>query len=158
MRIQGLPESHTDLEVAMRQLMKDLIPDISTHHVEIDRIHHALTAPWSNGLPRDVIVKPHHYRIKEKKMMFAARNRQDMSLFGEPIQLFTDLAPSMVPKSRNFRPLLQQLMNRQIKYRWAFPFKLWGLGQTAFAVYCNFISISSSLHPVDRLQGPCFCF
>lgn len=43
--IRGLPESHTDLEGAMRELIKDLIPDINTHQMKIDRIHHALTAP-----------------------------------------------------------------------------------------------------------------
>lgn len=56
--------------------------------------------------------------------MFATRNKQDLSLFRDPIQLFTDRRPSTVQKHRNLRPLLQQLMNRQIKYRWAFPFKL----------------------------------
>lgn len=55
--------------------------------------------------------------------MLAARNRPDLSLFGTPIQLFTDLTPSTVQKRRTIKPLLQQLMNRQIKYSWAFPFK-----------------------------------
>lgn len=54
-------------------------------------------APRSDGLPRDIIVKPHYYRIKEK-MMMAARNRQDLQLNGAPIHLFTDLAPSTVQK------------------------------------------------------------
>lgn len=107
----------------MRELMKELIPDISVHHMEIDRIHRALTAPRMDGLPRDIIAKPHFYRIKEK-MMFVARNKPDLSLFGAPIQLFTDLAPSTVQKRRTLRPLLQQLQNKQIKYRWSFPFKL----------------------------------
>lgn len=77
---------HTDLEGAMRELTLDLIPDINAHHMEIDRIHRALAAPRTDGLPRDVIVKLHYYRIKEK-LMFAARNRQDL-LFGSPIQSF----------------------------------------------------------------------
>lgn len=81
---------HTDLEDAMRELMKELIPDIDSHQMEIDRIHRALTAPRTDGLPRDIIVKLHYYCIKEK-LMFAARNRQDLSLFGAPIQLFTHL-------------------------------------------------------------------
>lgn len=120
-RLRSLPENHTDLEEAMRELMKELIPDITVRHMEINRIHRVLTAPRSDGLPRNIIIKPHCYRIKEK-LMLAARNRPDLSLFGAPIQLFTDLAPSTVQKRR--KPLLQQLMNSQIKYRWAFPFKL----------------------------------
>lgn len=108
-RIHCIPETHTDFEEAMRQLMKELIPDINAHHMEIDRIHRALTAPRKDGLPRNVIVKPHYYRIKEK-LMQTAHNRQDLSLFGVPIELFTDLAPSTVQKHRNMKPLLQQLL------------------------------------------------
>lgn len=37
-RIQGLPETHTELEGAIQALMKDLIPDISLHQMEVDRI------------------------------------------------------------------------------------------------------------------------
>lgn len=100
-----------------------MIPNISKHQMEINRIHRALTAPRSDGLPRDITVKPHYYRTNEK-LMFAARNRHDLSLFGAPIELFTYLGPSTVQKLRNMKPLLKQLMNRQIKYRWAFQFIL----------------------------------
>lgn len=56
--------------------------------------------------------------------MLAARNKQGLLLYDAPIQLFNDTAPLTVQKRRNLRPLLQQLLNRQIKYRWSFPFKL----------------------------------
>lgn len=68
-------------------------------------------------------MKPHYYKIKEKLMM-ASRNSKDLQLFGTPIQLFSDLAPSTVQKRRNLKPLLQQLLNHQIKYRKSFPFRL----------------------------------
>lgn len=38
--------------------------DISPHQLEMVRVHRALTALRSDGLPQDVIVKPHYYRIK----------------------------------------------------------------------------------------------
>lgn len=38
-RIQCLPEPVTDLEDAVHSLMKDLMPDISDHHLEIDIVH-----------------------------------------------------------------------------------------------------------------------
>lgn len=122
-RIRGLPENHSDLEEAVQSLMRDLIPGIKSHHLEIDRVHRALTAPRQDGLPRDIIVKPHYYSIKEK-LMAAARNRPDIQLLGSSIQLYADLAPSTVQKRRNLKPLLQQLMKHQIKYRWSFPFRL----------------------------------
>lgn len=65
-RVRGLPETHTD---QVHALMKELTPDISPLQLEVDRIHRALMGPRSDGLPQDVIVKPHYYRVKEKLMM-----------------------------------------------------------------------------------------
>lgn len=47
-RIRGILETHIDLEGAIDKLMKNL------------------TAPRSDGLPQDLIAKPHYYKIKEK--------------------------------------------------------------------------------------------
>lgn len=54
--------------------------------------------------------------------MAATRYKQDLNLLGSLIQVFTDLTPSTVKKHCSLKPLLQQLQNCQIKYRWSFPF------------------------------------
>lgn len=56
--------------------------------------------------------------------MAASSYQQDLNLLGSPIQIFTDLAPSTVQKRCTLKPLLQQLLNCQIKYRWSFPFRI----------------------------------
>lgn len=83
----------------------------------------ALTAPRPDGLPRDVIVKPHFYHIKEK-IMLEVRHQGDISISGHSIQIFADIAQTTIQKRRALKPLLNQLINRQIKYRWSFPFRL----------------------------------
>lgn len=52
--IRELPKSVVDLEDTIHILMQDLIPDFS-HHLEINRVHRALTALRPNDLPKDVI-------------------------------------------------------------------------------------------------------
>lgn len=110
----GLPESVHDLEDAVHTLMQDLIPEIAPHHLEIDRVHRALTAPRPDGLPRDVIVKPHYYRIKEK-IMWETRSRGDISLLGHSVQLFAYISQLTIQKRRSLKPLLTHLVNRHIK-------------------------------------------
>lgn len=73
-RVRGLPESVVDVEVAVQALMEELMPDISPHQLEIDRVHRLLTAPRPDGLPRDIIVKLHFYRIKEKVMVTQSKS------------------------------------------------------------------------------------
>lgn len=67
-RIRGLPESVKDIREVVRSFIKDLIPDIPTHHLELDRAHRSLQPPRLDGLPRDIVVKPHYYAVKEEVM------------------------------------------------------------------------------------------
>lgn len=73
--------------------------------------------------PRDVIIKFHFYRTKEW-LLQAARDHQDLSFQGNPLQLFADLSPVTIAKRRNLKPYLQILQAQDIRYRWGFPFKL----------------------------------
>lgn len=66
--------------------MQDLNPDISPHQLELDRVHQALMAPRSEGLPRDVIIKHNFYRIKEK-FVSEARIKSGITLLGHNIQI-----------------------------------------------------------------------
>lgn len=61
--------------------MQDLNPDVSPHQLELDRVHRTPMALRSEGLPRDVIIKPHFYRIK-KKVMSEAWIKSDITLLG----------------------------------------------------------------------------
>lgn len=66
---------------------KDIIPDIPNHRLELDRTHRALQAPRQDGLPRDIVVKPHYYSVKEE-VMKKSRNLENLSIQGTKIQIF----------------------------------------------------------------------
>lgn len=67
-RIRCLPETVTDIPEAVNSLIKNLIPDVRAHKMELDRAHRALAPPRPDGLPRDIVDKPHYYNIKEEVM------------------------------------------------------------------------------------------
>lgn len=64
-QIRGLPETITDVSAATQDLIKSLLPNTQQQELELDRAHRALGPPRKNGSPRDIIVKPHYYAIKE---------------------------------------------------------------------------------------------
>lgn len=107
----------------VQEFIKTLIPDIPAHRLELDRAHRALQPPRPDGLPRDVIVKPHFYAVKEEVMKLS-RTAEKLEMMGHQIQIFTDLSPYTVQKRRSLKPLLQILVSRDITYRWAFPLRL----------------------------------
>lgn len=67
-RIQGLPASVKQVQPADHSLIKDLIPDIREHRLELDRAHRALQPLRMDGLPRDIIVKPHFHAVEDEVM------------------------------------------------------------------------------------------
>lgn len=56
--------------------------------------------------------------------MARAREIADLQLRDHKIQIFADISPATIQKSRAMKPLLQPLIATNIKYYWAFPFQL----------------------------------
>lgn len=122
-RIRGLPETVTDIPDAVHALIKHLIPDIRAHRLELDRAHRALGPPRSDGLPRDIVVKPHYYNVKDE-IMRRARNTPQIQILGHSVQIFADISPFTIQKRRALKPLLTVLTQKNIKYWWLFPLSL----------------------------------
>lgn len=120
--IQGLPESVKVVHSAVCTLIKDLIPTIP-EHLELDRAHRALQPLCTDGLPRDIIVKPHFYVVKEE-VMKRASYADKLTIQGHQIQIFADLSSYTIQKMHSLKPLLQVLTQKEITYRWSFPFRL----------------------------------
>lgn len=114
-RIRGLPEAVKDTHQAVTSFIKEIIPNIQYHHLELDRAYRALQPPRSDGLPRDVVVKPHLYGVKEE-VMRRSRNAEQLCIQGHPIQIFADLSPLTIQRLRALKPLLQILTQKTIKY------------------------------------------
>lgn len=49
-RVRGLPETVTDVTVAIHELIKILLPNIQQHHLKLDRAHRALSPPQERRL------------------------------------------------------------------------------------------------------------
>lgn len=67
-RVRGIPESIVDVNSAIQDIIKFLIPSIPAHKLELDRAHRSLGPIRKYGLPRDVVVKPHYYSTKKDIM------------------------------------------------------------------------------------------
>ncbi|PIO22968.1 hypothetical protein AB205_0211760, partial [Aquarana catesbeiana] len=115
-RLRGLPESFKDTDKIVRSFIKHLLPDNPDYRLELDRAHRALQPPRQDGLPRDIVVKPHFFRVKEE-VMHRARETENLSFQGHPIQIFADLSPLTIQKRRSLKPLLSCLSQKSIAYR-----------------------------------------
>lgn len=56
--------------------------------------------------------------------MLEARQQGNISVMEHPVQIFADISQSTIQKRRALKPLLSHLINRRIKFRWSFPFRL----------------------------------
>lgn len=98
--ICGLPESVKDVDAAVHTFLKDLLPDLSPHCLDLYRAHRALQPPpHPKGPPQDIIVKPHYYMTKELVMQ-KATEASSLSLLGHNNQVFGDISPFTAQKGR----------------------------------------------------------
>lgn len=99
--------------------------NISEQRLELDRDHKALQPPRSDGLPRDIIVKPYF----DEEVMRKSRAVDNLTAQGHTVQVFADLLPYTVQKLRLLKPLHQILQQKEISYRWStFPIAIKALG------------------------------
>lgn len=142
-RIRGVPESIVNINAVVQEFIRAIIPDIPAHRLELDRAHRALQKPRADGLPRDIIVKPHFYGVKDQ-VMTVARDSEQLLIQGHPIQIFADISPTTIQRRRALKPLLNILNQKSIRYKWSFPFKLsFSLNGKQFGIY--------SLHEGEKL-------
>lgn len=103
------------------RFLQELAPDIPVERLEFYHIHRSLSPKPSDDPPRDVIIKFHYYRTKEK-LLQVARDQQNLSFQGNSLQLFADLSTVTIARQRGLKPYLQVLQTQGIKYRWGFPY------------------------------------
>lgn len=113
-RIRGLPETFTDIPEAVHSPIKNLIPDIRAQKLELDRSTEPLTPPRSDGLPHDIVLKPHYYNVKEE-VMRRARTIPQIQM-GHTVQVYADISPFTIQRRRALKPLLTILQQKNIKY------------------------------------------
>lgn len=108
---------YTDVQGAVKSFIKALIPNFQEHRLELDRAHRALQPLRHDGLPRDIVVKPHFYAIKGDVMKIS----NQLCIQGHTVQIFADLSPTTIQKQRSLKPLLTALSQKAVKYWFSFP-------------------------------------
>ncbi|XP_056391872.1 uncharacterized protein LOC130284929 [Hyla sarda] len=125
-RLRGLPEAvgPEELYPALLSIFNDLLERAPDVHIELDRAHRALRPPSQDDQhPRDVICRVHYYALKED-ILRAARARRRIYYKDIQVQLFPDLSRHTLAQRATLKPVLEALRERDIPYRWGFPFAL----------------------------------
>lgn len=124
-RVRGLQESDTseNLTDILESIFNGLLDVPSENRIPMDRAHRALRPKKPNGPPRDVICRLTDFATKEQ-IMQAARSKREIKFEDSTIQLFPDLAWITLQRRRHLKPLVTLLRERNIAYRWGFPFSL----------------------------------
>ncbi|MEE6519336.1 hypothetical protein FKM82_031078 [Ascaphus truei] len=125
-RVRNVPETIAPSQVKayIMELFALICGDIPEKDLEIDRAHRAL-GPKSDDPKRrrDIIVRLHSYSSKER-ILAASREMESLTFQEESIQLYSDLSRQTVIRRQELKPLTSFLREKEVKYRWGFPFKL----------------------------------
>lgn len=104
--IWSLPETVKNITSIIYSLMQSAVPNIDEIHIKIDCIHMALVFLKPDGPPRDVIIKPNFFRVKET----LCQGTVDQEVEGFKIQNFADISQTTILKQRVFKLLLPPLV------------------------------------------------
>lgn len=125
-RVRGLPETVNveNLRKTLQNIFNSLLERPGETEIEIDRVHR-IQGPKVNdsGKPRDVICRIHFFQVKEK-IMIAARRHRDFEYEGAQIIFLQDLSKYTLIRRKAVKPLLDVLREREILFRWGFPFQV----------------------------------
>ena len=127
-RIIGLPESIEGPAPTMffSKLLVDLLgEEILESPPELDRVHRALTAkPQLGSRLRPVIVRLHHFRVKDLIIREARKRRGKLQYQRVPVQIFEDYAMEVVGERAKYRTVMGELYNLSLRPALLFPARL----------------------------------
>lgn len=124
-RVRGLEEDceGPDLEAFMVGLFSTILGD-EAPAVSLERVHRV--GPRNQGStrpPRDILAKFSSFKVKEKVLQ-KARSMSTVSFQNATCTLYQDVAQATLQRRHQFRPVTTFLRDKQIRYRWTFPFGL----------------------------------
>ncbi|CAH2295381.1 Hypothetical predicted protein [Pelobates cultripes] len=128
LRIRGIPEAPEGTNENITQTLTNLFNQLLGRPVDtpikLDRVHRAIRPKvLANETPRDIICRIHHFPIKET-ILQKAKQIRDITFSDRKVQIFQDLAQSTLIARRALRPITKALSDRNICFRWAYPFAL----------------------------------
>ncbi|XP_029443595.1 uncharacterized protein LOC115083739 [Rhinatrema bivittatum] len=133
LRIRGVPEDPEFADVAgtAALICKDILlqggEGTSDHEgthsaVQFERAHRAL-GPRRDQKPRDIVLSFTSFTLKER-IYTLSRQMKDIQWRNLHISIYQDLAPVTLKKRFELREVTTALREKDIRYRWTFPFGL----------------------------------
>ncbi|CAH2320926.1 Hypothetical predicted protein [Pelobates cultripes] len=130
-RIQGITEAEggENVEEVLSGLFRLLLQNEAPQHFEFKRAPEPYDhAHWR----RDPICCLHSFPVKDA-IMQKARECPTWSYHGAQVSLYNDLSPIMMQARWALRPVTSALRDRNITYKWGFPFALLARHQNGWA-------------------------
>ncbi|CAH2294495.1 Hypothetical predicted protein [Pelobates cultripes] len=110
------PQGEEDAEGLLTTLFSLILGEEGPDQIQFDRAHRALRQRILDGAPHGLICCLHSYQLKEK-IMRKARSRPSWHFQDSDVIIYNDLSPMG-------RPITQALRDKQIPFKWGFPFCL----------------------------------
>lgn len=123
MKFRGVPESvpPSELVLFVQQLIKSVLPSVTTHDLTIDRAHRL---PEPKGLPesapRDIIARIQFFHIKEDLMQITGKLKQQPEPFHK-VKLFVDPSQYTIQACKRLALITLVLRQHNVMYRSGFP-------------------------------------
>uniref|UniRef100_A0A8C5PR46 Transposase n=1 Tax=Leptobrachium leishanense TaxID=445787 RepID=A0A8C5PR46_9ANUR len=125
LRLRGLMELDPPerLEEVRKRFFNEVLGNDPHMAMDFHRVHRALRPrPPEGDPPRDVCCFT-SYQLKDK-IMQRARPTRSWEFEGQTLEIYHDLTPFTLAARRHLRPITQALRQKNIPYRWGFPFAL----------------------------------
>lgn len=126
LRLKGIPESVPDKEIPLllTQIFNELLGLPEDNDVGLQRAHRVYRPRSSeNDRPRDVLCCLLCFRTKEE-ILAKSRIAKKIEHDGSEISIFQDISRFTLYLRNLLQPFTRTLRDRNIKYRWLFPFGL----------------------------------
>ena len=112
-----------DLEGYASRIFRHILPALEAKDITLDCTHRARRRHGPSQRLQDILTCVHQFRQKED-FMRAARARGLFKFEGASINLYQDLSLQTLQRRHRFRPIIDFLRRKDIKYRWGHPFRL----------------------------------
>lgn len=128
LRVIGIPEGSEEGRPTqfMSSFFTTLFGDgVLSRTPVIERAHRALTSkPPKDKPPRAMIVRFHHFQMKEEIARLARQKQGTLTFNDNPILIFQDLSADLSRRRGEFRDVKAQLYNAGVKFHHRYPCQL----------------------------------
>lgn len=126
LRLKGVKEKDegSDMNAYLQRLFKAVLDDATITEVLLVRSHRVgplIQTP--NRRPRDILATFQSFQLKEQ-ILRKMKGKTHFMFEGSSVQFYQDLTQLTLQKRREMQAVTAVLRDKQIRYKWGFPFRL----------------------------------